>query len=152
RRGPRDPPRYPSDRSGHARRREARRRHVAEAARSRDLRHRLLVPGGAEGSGAHSRAAVGGALHRRRRSRDHRVYRRWQRARSSKRRAEDTIAKIRAGFPAAGVEMKAPTATADHWQATIVSQAFDGKSLLQRHRMVMAALVEEMKGPIHALT
>jgi stress-induced morphogen len=44
------------------------------------------------------------------------------------------------------------TGTSDHWKATIVSTAFAGKTMLQRHRLVMAALAEEMKGPIHALT
>ena len=33
-----------------------------------------------------------------------------------------------------------------------MSAAFAGKSLMQRHRLVMAALAEEIKGPIHALT
>jgi stress-induced morphogen len=65
---------------------------------------------------------------------------------------EDIIAKIRAALPDAQVEMQDLTGTADHWKATIVSQAFTGKSLVQRHRLVMAALAEEMKGPIHALT
>jgi stress-induced morphogen len=67
-------------------------------------------------------------------------------------KAEDIIAKIRTALPDAQVEMKDLTGTADHWQASIVSAAFAGKSLLERHRIVMAALVEEMKGPIHALT
>ena len=44
------------------------------------------------------------------------------------------------------------TGTRDHWKARIVSAAFSGKSLIARHRLVMAALVEEMKGPIDALT
>jgi len=67
-------------------------------------------------------------------------------------KAEDIIAKIRAALPDAQVEMKDLTGTADHWQATVVSSAFSGKTLIQRHRLVMAALAEEMKGPIHALT
>lgn len=67
-------------------------------------------------------------------------------------RAEDIVAKIRTALPDAVVEMKDLTGTADHWQASIVSARFAGLSLLQRHRLVMAALVEEMKGPIHALT
>ena len=67
-------------------------------------------------------------------------------------KAEDIIAKIRAALPDAVIEMKDLTGTADHWQATVVSSAFAGKSLIQRHRLVMAALAEEMKGPIHALT
>ena len=66
--------------------------------------------------------------------------------------AEDIIAKIRAAMPDAKVELQDLTGTADHWKATIVSVAFAGKSLVQRHRLVMAALAEEMKGPIHALT
>jgi len=65
---------------------------------------------------------------------------------------EDIIAKIRASIPDAQVELQDLTGTADHWKATIVSAAFTGKSLIQRHRLVMSALVEEMKGPIHALT
>jgi stress-induced morphogen len=66
--------------------------------------------------------------------------------------ADDIIAKIRGALPDATVELQDLTGTADHWKATIVSARFAGKSLLQRHRMVMAALADEMKGPIHALT
>ncbi len=64
----------------------------------------------------------------------------------------EIIAKIRLTIPDAVVEMKDLTGTSDHWQASIISAAFTGMSLIQRHRMVMAALAEEMKGPIHALT
>ena len=60
--------------------------------------------------------------------------------------------KIRAALPDAQVQLKDLTGTEDHWEARIVSTAFAGKSLIQRHRMVMAALADEMKGPIHALT
>ena len=67
-------------------------------------------------------------------------------------KAEDIIAKIQSALPDAVVDLKDLTGTADHWQATIVSTAFAGKTLIQRHRIVMAALAEEMKGPIHALT
>jgi len=67
-------------------------------------------------------------------------------------KAEDIAAKIKAAIPDARIELKDLTGTADHWQATVVSTAFAGKSLIQRHRLVMAALTEEMKGPIHALT
>lgn len=67
-------------------------------------------------------------------------------------KAEDIAAKIRTALPDAKIDLKDLTGTADHWQATIVSSAFTGKSLVQRHRLVMAALAEEMKGPIHALT
>jgi len=65
---------------------------------------------------------------------------------------DEIAARIRASLPDAVVELEDLTGTRDHWKATIVSAAFAGKSLVQRHRMVMAALAEEMKGPIHALT
>jgi stress-induced morphogen len=67
-------------------------------------------------------------------------------------KAEDIVAKIRIALPDAQVELQDLTGTADHWKATIVSQAFSGKTLMQRHRMINAALAEELKGPIHALT
>jgi stress-induced morphogen len=67
-------------------------------------------------------------------------------------KADDIIAKIRAALPDAEVELQDLTGTADHWKATIVSAGFSGKSLMARHRLVMAALAEELKGPIHALT
>lgn len=61
-------------------------------------------------------------------------------------------AKLVAAFPDARVELEDLTGTQDHWKAYIVTTAFEGKSLIVRHRMVMAVLAEEMKGPIHALT
>ncbi len=62
------------------------------------------------------------------------------------------IEKIRAALPDAMVEMKDLTGTEDHWQARVISTGFAGKSLIQRHRIVHAALADELKGPIHALT
>jgi stress-induced morphogen len=66
--------------------------------------------------------------------------------------ADEITDKLRTALPDARVELQDLTGTADHWKATIVSAAFHGKSLIERHRLVMAALAEEMKGPIHALT
>ena len=65
---------------------------------------------------------------------------------------DDLIAKIRMALPDAEVTLQDLTGTADHWKARIVSASFAGMSLLQRHRTVMAALAEELKGPVHALT
>ncbi len=39
-----------------------------------------------------------------------------------------------------------------HFYATIVSSAFAGKRLVQRHQMVYAALGDRMKAEIHALS
>ena len=43
------------------------------------------------------------------------------------------------------------TGTKDHWEAVIVSNACSGKSRIQQHQMVYAALGELMAGPVHAL-
>ena len=39
-----------------------------------------------------------------------------------------------------------------HFQAVVVSAAFGGKSRVQRHQMVYAALGERMREEIHALS
>lgn len=39
-----------------------------------------------------------------------------------------------------------------HFAIAIVSAAFDGRSRIERHRMVHEALAEELAGPIHALS
>lgn len=39
-----------------------------------------------------------------------------------------------------------------HFFATIVSDAFEGKRLIQRHQLVYAALGERMRQEIHALS
>lgn len=39
-----------------------------------------------------------------------------------------------------------------HFTVTIVADAFEGKGLLQRHRMVYAALGNAMQSEIHALS
>ena len=39
-----------------------------------------------------------------------------------------------------------------HFQAVIVSAQFDGKSRVQRHQLVYAALGERMREEIHALS
>ncbi|HEX4475999.1 MAG TPA: BolA family transcriptional regulator [Polyangiaceae bacterium] len=54
-------------------------------------------------------------------------------------------------FPDADLEIKDLTGTRDHYQARIVSTAFAGKSRIEQHRLVYAALGDAMKGPVHAL-
>ncbi len=44
------------------------------------------------------------------------------------------------------------TGTMDHFTVKVISDAFEGKNLLDRHRMIYQALDEPMKdGRIHAL-
>ncbi|MFP4600665.1 MAG: BolA family protein [Persicimonas sp.] len=65
---------------------------------------------------------------------------------------EEIVQKIKASLTDAEVRVQDLTGTKDHYEATIISQEFEGKPLIKRHRMVYDALKEEMKGPIHALT
>ena len=39
-----------------------------------------------------------------------------------------------------------------HFTVTVVAEGFDGKSLIQRHRMVYEAIGDGMKSEIHALS
>ena len=39
-----------------------------------------------------------------------------------------------------------------HFETTIISDSFDGKSLLDRHKMIYASLGDKMSHEIHALT
>jgi BolA-like protein 1 len=38
-----------------------------------------------------------------------------------------------------------------HFRVAVVSEAFQGKSLVERHRLLNAALKDELAGPVHAL-
>lgn len=44
-----------------------------------------------------------------------------------------------------------PPGSESHFKVVLVSDDFEGKSLLQRHRMVYELLAEEVQGPVHAL-
>ncbi len=59
---------------------------------------------------------------------------------------------IRRAIPDAAVTMIDKTGTMDHLKVMIVSDAFQGKNLLDRHRLIYQALDAPMKdGRIHAL-
>jgi len=64
---------------------------------------------------------------------------------------ETVQARLLAAFPTARVEVSDLTGTEDHFQALVVAQEFEGKSRIDQHKMVYAALGELMKGAIHAL-
>ena len=59
---------------------------------------------------------------------------------------------IRAAMPDASVSVTDKTGTMDHLMVRVVSQAFKGKNLLDRHRLVYQALAEMMQDEIHALS
>lgn len=54
-------------------------------------------------------------------------------------------------LPDARVRLNDLTGGGDHWEAVVVSAAFQGKSLVEQHQLVYSALGAEMKQEIHAL-
>jgi BolA protein len=44
-----------------------------------------------------------------------------------------------------------PVGSETHFKVVVVSEAFEGKSLVERHRLVYAALSAEIRDGIHAL-
>ena len=65
---------------------------------------------------------------------------------------ESLVGYIKKTIPDAMVSVVDRTGTMDHFIVRVVSVAFKGKSLLDRHRLVYQALTEPMSdGRIHAL-
>jgi stress-induced morphogen len=67
---------------------------------------------------------------------------------------DEIRSRIRASLPDAQVHVVDTTGTGDHFDATVVSAAFAGKSLVQQHQLVYGAVKDLISGPaapIHAL-
>jgi acid stress-induced BolA-like protein IbaG/YrbA len=62
---------------------------------------------------------------------------------------ESIQANIQAGLACERVEV---AGDGQHFQALVVSAAFAGKSRIQRHQLVYAALGERMREEVHALS
>jgi acid stress-induced BolA-like protein IbaG/YrbA len=56
---------------------------------------------------------------------------------------------IESGFDGAQVTVEGD---GHHFEATIVASEFEGKSRIQRHQLVYAALGDKMKAEVHALS
>ena len=65
--------------------------------------------------------------------------------------ARDIESLIREALPDARIEIKDLAGDGDHYAATVVSDAFKGKSRVQQHQIVYAALRGRMGGELHAL-
>lgn len=63
----------------------------------------------------------------------------------------DIEAMIREAFPDAEIAMKDLAGDDNHWAATVKSAAFRGKSRVQQHQMVFAAMQGKMGGDLHAM-
>jgi len=64
---------------------------------------------------------------------------------------DEVRSQLASAFPDAQIEVVDLTGTHDHYQATIVSTAFEGKTPIEQHQLVYRALGAAMYGPIHAL-
>ena len=58
---------------------------------------------------------------------------------------------IKERFPDASVSIDDLAGDGDHYAATVVTEAFRGKSRVQQHQMVYEALQGRMGGALHAL-
>lgn len=65
--------------------------------------------------------------------------------------AADIEKMILDALPGAKVEIRDLAGDGDHYAATVVSEAFKGKSRVQQHQMVYDALKGNMGGVLHAL-
>ena len=66
-------------------------------------------------------------------------------------KAEDIEQIIKSALPDARIEITDLAGDGDHYSANVVSSAFKGKTRLQQHQLVYAALKNEMGGALHAL-
>lgn len=66
--------------------------------------------------------------------------------------AEQIIAHIQGSIDGAEVYVKDLTGGKDHYELFVVSDAFKETNRVKCHQMVMGALAEPLKGPLHAVT
>lgn len=59
--------------------------------------------------------------------------------------------KIESGLPGSQVEILDPYNDGVHIKAIVVYSGFEGKPMIQQHRMVYDTLKEELKQEVHAL-
>ena len=58
---------------------------------------------------------------------------------------------IKEALPDATVTLEDLVGDGDHWSATVISSAFEGKSRVQQHQMVYQSLQGRVGGELHAL-
>jgi stress-induced morphogen len=64
---------------------------------------------------------------------------------------DDLERMLKESFPDASVRIDDLAGDGDHYRAVIVSEAFRGKTRIQQHQLVYAALGGRMGGELHAL-
>lgn len=59
---------------------------------------------------------------------------------------------VEAGLPGCRASVRDMTGTNDHFELTVVATAFEGKGLVDRHRLVYGLLGSAVGAEIHALS
>lgn len=54
------------------------------------------------------------------------------------------------GFPGDTIQLENPQGDGEHYQALIVSERFQGMSLVEQHQLVYATLGNAMRSAVHA--
>jgi stress-induced morphogen len=75
----------------------------------------------------------------------------WSEERAMAMQPAEIEAFIKAALPDAQVTIQDLAGDGDHYAASVVSEAFRGKSRVQQHQLVYAALQGRMGGELHAL-
>lgn len=63
----------------------------------------------------------------------------------------EIVARIKAGIPDAEVTLTDLAGDDNHWAAHVVSAQFAGKTRIAQHKLVYAAIGQDMGGALHAL-
>ena len=58
---------------------------------------------------------------------------------------------VESAIPGARATARDLTGGQDHYEITVVASAFQGRSLVERHRLVYEALRAPLAGPLHAV-
>jgi stress-induced morphogen len=66
--------------------------------------------------------------------------------------AADIKQRIENAIPGARADVEDYTGGGDHFRATVVAEAFAGRSRIEQHRLVYDVFGSEIGGPIHALS
>ncbi len=65
---------------------------------------------------------------------------------------EEIKSRVARALPDAQITIRDFAGDSDHFEMTVVSSTFEGKSTLQRHRLVYAPLMDLLGGRLHALS
>ena len=65
--------------------------------------------------------------------------------------ADEIRQRVATALPGAVIQLRDTVGDGDHYEMIVVSEAFAGKSTLERHRMVYAPLKDILGGALHAL-